>query len=226
MQRDIYKWSSMQAEHVPHIKWACNADDYSFSIIHSGPSPMVTGFSVVTNPTANNDIMDMNNFKSVNLWTPSDVPTAVRHLVVSMELITAKMELITAKMELLQAKLHDCLVSVRRFCRLHTVVCSNITGNWSAGADSAEQKKRRKQISDIGTKIESAKICYQRAWRAADRLEPGGLGQSSTDGSTPVIFEDQTYLTISPILRLPHAASNRRSIWGKGLTICHGSGGP
>jgi hypothetical protein len=167
LQRDIYKWSNMQAEHMPHIKWARNADDYTFSTIHSGILPVDSGFFVTANSADNNDVMDVDHIETVKLWMPSDIPTTIRHLVASIELISAEMEL-------LQAELHDCLVSVRRFRRLHTVIRSNITGTWTAGADSAEQKKRRKQISDIVAKIETAKIRYQHAWTAADHLKPGG----------------------------------------------------
>jgi hypothetical protein len=115
-----------------------------------------------------NDLSAVDCAEDICLWLPSEIPYSVRHLVCS----SAASSL---EFDLLQAELHDCLVNVQRFCRAHNIIHTNNRGDWKAGSEASVRTRCQRKISDIGTKIDKARIRYELAWKRSQILHPNGL---------------------------------------------------
>jgi hypothetical protein len=172
---------------MPHIKWARHNDDFSFAVIHGSPplgslssvqaSHTSAPFTVihlsqprsVPPPSKNetNDLSAVDRAEDIRIWLPSEIPYSVRHLVCSSAASSIEFDL-------LQAEVHDCLVNVRRFRRAHNVIRTNSRGDWKAGSEASVRTRRQRKISDIGAKIDKARICYVNAWDRSQVLHPNG----------------------------------------------------
>ena len=173
--REIHKWTADQRLHMPHISWARDHNDFSFTLIGGCkfPPQTIPSYSL---PSAgpqkaslshvhSNNLTDIEHAEYINLWLPSDVPAAIRHLVVPAEGLIAELELLVAT-------LHDCLVAIRKWQRAYLVVRVNFRGNYKAGKSVANTG--RDKITDLGKKIEASFLQYQAAWHRAKSLSPDG----------------------------------------------------
>jgi hypothetical protein len=187
LQRDIFKFATAQGEYMPHIKWARHHDDFSFTAIHGSPPlgsiTLVQASHVLTSSTVihvseplsvpplarhkTNDISAVDRAEEIRLWLPSEIPNSVRHLVCSAAAASIEFDL-------LQAEVHDCLVNVRRFRRAHNVIRTNNRGDWKAGSEASVRTRRQRKISDIGVKIDKARVRYELAWMRSQTLRPNG----------------------------------------------------
>jgi hypothetical protein len=173
--RDIHRWVTSQRHHMPHIAWARDANDFTFaSITSSIHAPATTSLTqsaphtkLVSNtiaPAQHNDLTDSANAELIKLWLPSDVPSVARPFVATAEVIEADLQYLLAEM-------HDCLIAIRRYRRVHLVVRTTFRGNYKKGKTGGPE---REKITDIGNKIDAARVRYQSAWHRAAALAPDG----------------------------------------------------
>jgi hypothetical protein len=168
---------------MPHIKWACVNEDFTFSVIHGSPplgslsrhqtshtsssflKTCVTPPPIVTlvSKHGTNSLTAVDRAKHICLWLPSEILLAVRHLVCSNTAVNQESDL-------LQAEIHDRLVAIRKNRRAHNVVCTNNRGDWRAGSDVSIHTRQQRKISDIGARIEKARVRYEAAWKLAKNL--------------------------------------------------------
>jgi hypothetical protein len=188
LHRDILKFTLAQGEYMPHIKWARANDDFTFEVIHGSPplgsltslqavhtsaaysnpirvSPKPTVPPLSKNTT--NDLSAVDCAEHIKLWLPSELPTAIRHLVCSGAAVSIELDL-------LLAEVHDCVAAIRKQRRAHNVIRTNIRGDWKAGSEGHVRTRRQRKISDIGAKIEKSRLRYDRARKYAINIDPGG----------------------------------------------------
>jgi hypothetical protein len=185
---------------MPHIKWARAQHDFTFGKIHGRPphaslmyfnrsSTLNTGEQDAHLPTAPlpipslphgsppaapkssssmemNDIMDVDGAEYIKLWLPSDISPEHRLRVCSQRAVDIETML-------LGAELHDSLVALRKWRRAYCLVRSFYLGALSVKGVISNTRKRG-EISHAAEKVDSARIRYQRAWDARDRLDHHG----------------------------------------------------
>lgn len=181
LQRDIIKWTISQDYHMTHIQWARTNNDFTFNTLKSAYKSKSGSSSAIpqlsdTSTTAplphqpvspNYSLGDVENIASVKLWLPSDVPSIVRHLVASAELIAAERAL-------LLADLHNCLVAIRKHCQALSAISRGRRGDWQAPSANAASAKQRERVTGIGIKVEEFRTRYTHAWDRLCYLDPDG----------------------------------------------------
>jgi hypothetical protein len=186
---------------MPHIKWARVQHDFTFSNIHgrppnaslmyfnrpppshtaaepnippstappsrsSGPNPAAPVASASSSSMEMNDLMDIDGAEWMKLWLPSDVPLEHRLLVCSQRAVSIETML-------LEAELNDSLVALRKWRRAYCLVRSFYLGVLAAEGVGSGTRKRG-EISHAAEKVDAARMRYQRAWDARNRLDHDG----------------------------------------------------
>jgi hypothetical protein len=140
----------------------------------SSPTTAATTSSAASANVEMNDLMDHDGAEWIKLWLPSDVPPEHRLQVCSQRAVDIETML-------LDAELNDSLIALRKWRRAYCLVRSFYLGALS-GNGVVSGTRKRSEISHAAEKVDAARIRYQRAWAARNRLD--------TDGTWKAVFRE------------------------------------